>query len=1406
MFEGCWSRSPLGPPRHPGPWLAAWPLIVCLGSGGALLAGSSPPTSRLVHEQWTVEDGLPVNSVNRVVQGLGGYLWLATNDGLVRFDGVRFTVFDTIRVPALGSTRIVDLLVGRDALWILTEHGGLVRHADGEFTAVAPEGPGAVRVLTLYEDPQGSLWAGTSSHGVYRYQDRRLAPVPGADELSRRPVHSLYRDRRGRLWIGTTDQVARLEGRRLFWVGADGEGDLGVVWGFAEDRAGVLWVATDGGVLRYLDGALSRLAAVRDGVQALGIGPRGALWLDGERGLYRYRDGEVDQLAAWDHAHGLRRQVVTAGDGATAWTISGRSVFRDGQEVFRLEDPRGGFNSLALDHEGTVWLGSTTRGLYALKPARVEVLAEAQGLVHRNVYPIHQDRSGDVWVGALTGNVYRVSHGEVAAFDFAEGARTIYQDRAGNLWLGTWHGLYRFREGRFAPLAGAFGPGEPRGEVLAILEHSDGRLLVGTSQGLYEHPGGASAQGAGWVHRAGVLGAPEPIVRVILEARDGALWLGTNGHGVIHYRDGRFTAVTTREGLASDLVRAIHQDRDGLLWIGTEDRGLSRLDPATLGRPGGPEIALVDKRHGLADNGIHQILEDDRGWLWMSSNRGLFRVRRGEINALIAGETDLLDVGSYSERDGLPNREANGGVQGAGIRTRDGRLWFPTQGGVVILDPETAVRDLPVPPVHIEGVRAGGLEIAPAHGVVTLEPEARTFSVEYTALSFRAPERLLFRTFLEGYDDRWQDAGPERARTYTKVPPGRYTFRVRARSSDGVWNEAGASLRLVVRPFFYETWWFRGALGVALVALVAAAVQARERRQAARRRELEGLVERRTGELVREKETVARQAAELSRQAEELRELDRAKSQLFANVSHEFRTPLTLILGPVRDLRAGVWGTVEPRVAGQLETVERNAARLLELIDQLLDVARLEAGRLDLRVRLADLDAFVGAVVERFLPLAERRQVHLAFVPAQDPVAVFLDHQQLDKVFANLLANALKHTPEGGLVEVRVVGPADGEERAAVEVRDDGPGIPADQLDKIFDRFYQGRGPVARRFGGAGLGLSLARDLAVLHGGTLTVASEPGLGSTFTVELPLGRGHFREDQLREGLPTPHEGLPPLVPVPPSEALHPSDGEGGDEDRTTVLVVEDHPGVRAYIRGHLAARYRVVEAADGAEGLARARELVPDLVVSDVMMPNLDGYALVRGLRQDPELDFIPVILLTARAGLDSKLEGLGDGADDYLTKPFDIRELRLRVDNLIASRQRLRERFRAERAPGNDLALPAVREPEATSADQEFLERVAKAIDEGLADETFDVESLAAQLAMGRTQLYRRLDALLGESPARLILERRLEHAARLLEARAGNVSEVAYAVGFKSVSHFCQRFRERHGLAPSAYRERTLN
>ena len=1385
----------------------------------------------------TVADGLSQNTVQALLQDRRGFLWVGTKDGLNRHDGYTFLVFrhDPSDSASLSASNVTALLEdGDDRLWVGTRGGGLNRfdRARKRFRRY-PDGPDRA-ITSLAADGAGDLWIGTEGGGLYRLRRRSFdADRPVFDRYVHDPsdpgslgddgIHDLLVDRRGELWVGTDAGLDRLE------APATAAGDPR----FRRYGAGP---AAGGGLI---DRRVSALLEDREG----------RLWVGGTPGL-SVLDADRASIAHHPHRYRTRRygwgeavDLLEDGDGRI-WVSTHSELMRFDPATaafgYVRHDPLDpdGINSnapMALwrDRSGVIWVGTNGYGLNVHDPkaGRFRTFRRPRDRSYRNagfsVYTIFEDSGGHVWIGA--GVLYRWDRttGAVRSFettsdrveDFGNtGAWSIVEDPAGRLWVGTFEGLYRYEiaTGRWRRYA--HDPADPAGlpekQVFGVHRARDGSIWAVTRSHLarLEDPEAGRFRSHRYLDDAPPDRWTFPSLR---EDDDGVFWLGSN-RGLVRFDPATGTARRYRadpsaaDGLAHDEVRALLADPgepERYLWIGTAGGGLQRLDRRT----GTFERWTVED--GLPNDVVYGIVADGRGHLWLSTNRGLARFDPA------SGE-----VRSYDAGDGLQSHEFN---SGAAYRSPSGELFFGGPYGLNYFRPDEIEDNPHVPPVVLTGfhrrnrpetVRDSGTVLTAAISeadTVRLSHADDVVAFDFAALDYSAPAKNRYAYRLVGFSDVWVEAGARRSATYTNLPPGAYTFQVKGSNNDGVWNGEGASLALVVSPPWWGTRWAYGLYGLAVLAAL----------YGVRRYEMNRL--RLAGRLEMEQLEAAK-----------LRELDRARTRFFGDVSHELRTPLTLVTGPLGDLLAGRRGELSAAVREQLGLARRSADQVLELINQVLDVARLEAGGTPLRARPMELGAFVEEAAAGFAALAERERLDFEVATPDGPLTVHADPDQLEKALANLLSNAMKFTPGGGTVRVTV----EGDDAAArVAVRDSGPGIPAAELPHVFDRFFRAEGASDRRQPGTGIGLALAREVVELHGGTLRAESEEGFGSTFVLELPRGRGHLAPDQIVPGEgtePLPDDevssaseaalpddeasssgaarpGRPGTAPPPATDGKQASD-EGPEEagsveadpaadradgertagDRATVLVVEDHPEVRAYLRDRLATRYRVLEAADGEEGLEAARARLPDLVLSDVMMPGLDGFGLCRALKADPATAFLPVVLLTARAGAEDRLAGLEEQADDYLTKPFDPAELLARVENLIGSRRRLRERLVG---PGPALHPDPV---EVTPTDRAFLDRVGAVLEDRLGDEDFTVERFAREVGYSRGHLHRRLRELLDETPSELVRRMRLERAAQLLEADAGTVGAVAYAVGFKSVAHFSNRFVDHFGVRPSVYAE----
>ncbi len=1002
---------------------------------------------------WQAEEGLPLGSVVKVLQTSDGYLWLGGYEELVRFDGERFTVVGRANTAEIRGNNINALAEDPEGgLWIGTDGGGISHFQDGVFTAyTSRDGLAHDKVSALLVGGDGSLWIGTEGGGLSQLKDGRFVSFSSRDGLPHDFIWALAEDHHGDLWIGTAGGLARLAGGHFStYLEEDGLGDSQVT-ALSEDRHGNLWIGTAVGTLtRYADGTFTPLIredpSDRD-VTVLHEDRDGTLWIGSHGdGLSRLRDGE---LTSYGEDDGLTSDVV--------W-------------------------SLFEDREGSLWIGTEGGGLNRLRETRFTPVTTRDGLPHDRVWVVDEDREGNLWIGTDGGGLTKLGDGQATTYTegLASGNVTaIHPGRDGGLWVGTDRGLHRLHRGRISrQLTAEIGPSTV---VLALCEDRRGTLWVGTEiAGLHgirgpagSGPAGSGPAGSGpagngpsVIAYSSADGLPHDTVRALLEDRTGALWIGTDG-GLARLADGELTAFPK-----VTLVRSIHEDEQGTLWISTRGRGLARI------RDG--EVTMYTTREGLYTDTIYHLLEDGRQNLWMSSNKGIFRVSKGELDDFDRGAVPALRSVVYGTADGMKTVECTGGSEPAGVRTRDGELWFPTSQGLVVIDPEDLKENSLPPPVHIERVESNGvpverLAVGPGDGL-SLPPEVRDLDFRYTALSLLDPKKVRFRHRLEGYDEDWIDAGPRRFAHYTNLPPGSYRFRVIAANNDRVWNEAGDSFELDLQPALHQTRTFQG-LCAAAVALFGLAVHR--------------FLVRRLQHNVRE---LRRMKAELEAKNDEI-EASNAEMQRFTyTVSHDLKSPLITIRSYVGMVQRDLAGGKASRMEADLQRIDSAATKMTQLLEDLLELSRV--GRVVNPPREVPLGELVHQALENVAGKIAERGVEVVVVP--DLGAAFCDPPRLVEVLQNLIENAVKYMGDEPRprIEIGVRRQADG---AVVCVRDNGLGIDPKHHEKVFGLFDQ-LNPATE---GTGIGLALVRRIIEVHGGRIWVESAgEGQGSTFAFTLP----------------------------------------------------------------------------------------------------------------------------------------------------------------------------------------------------------------------------------------------------------------------------------------------------------------
>jgi signal transduction histidine kinase/ligand-binding sensor domain-containing protein/DNA-binding response OmpR family regulator len=1332
-------------------------------------------------------------AVSTIVQDSLGLIWMGTNGvGLQKYNGFDFVYYkqDFTDCTSLNSSLIYKSFVDkRNRLWIGTEAGLNLYDRDNDAfkqvkfykDSVPLE---SVPIWAIQECSTGKLIVGSHYNGLFSVDPETLVGhnIPMDDtDITSLQINSIIKNRDKELLIGTNRGLFSFEDGKVAKVTLDFENreDKGnapfYIVSMIKDDEGSIWMGT-----------------FQNGLLKVEMSPFNSFK------TYNYKISS-ERILSIAQAPDGNILCGTENDGLFALNRQGKLVKHYRYNKFDVISIKSNsIWSIFVDKQDRIWIGYYNNGVGVYdklydKFKDIRSLANVNNsLQSPSVSAIAGDKYGHMWIGLdgggldvlnpRTGNIVHLTHpgNSIGPHLSAEDVTALFIDSGNNVWVGTWNsGIFHLPNG--AQTFKNYTASNTRGalqsdRVMSFAEDPEGTIWIGSYvEGLHSYNPKSKKF---TYHNKRIFNDPRPgegAMRIVLIDRNNTIWMGTTaGLYKIAINDvASQKAISLREPmykslgnpLVVDAVVSLFEDTRGNIWIGTDGAGLCKYDPTN------ESFTWYGASEGIKQETISSILEDDNGDLWIGGNNGLSHF-----------DVDEQTFKNFDTNDGLLANDFN---FNSAFKDQNGMLYFGSYGGINYIDPDHIRTNTNKPEIYFTDFRLFNKRVGPNEeespldkviaqtDAITLKHKQSVLTIEYAAINFTRPKKNQYAYILEGFDDTWNYVGQTRSATYTNLSPGNYTFKVKAANNDGVWNETPKTLQItILRP-----WW---ATNTALALYILAILL------------ISHFLAKFISQRIREKRAVI---AERERRVQE-EALNDKKIQFFTNISHEFRTPLTLILNPLEDILDDSKQKLSRITHEKLRVIHKNTSRLKRLIDELMDFRKLEINKFSVRISEMEAISFVTEVTEHFEEEASLRNIILMVESDDEPIPFWTDPSLLEKVIFNILSNAFKITPDNGFITIGIfrcgqemsfplLACQESKQALEIYIEDTGHGIKKEELEKIFERFYQVKEMNRQYYGGTGIGLEMVKSFVDLLKGKVVVESEEGVGTKFRIFLPLGKECFENNELMV-LPEIEKSLA-SQPMP-EECTQISYLSASNR---TLLIVEDNAELRAYLKNELESEYTVFEAVNGVQGLEIALKRLPDLILTDVVMSEMDGFEFCSRIRQDIKTSHIPVLMLTAKAMTDDWVKGIDSGADVYLQKPFEMKVLRAQLRQIIQSRQVLFNKYLSN---SDNFKIP----DNTSSLDKNFMTQVLHYITKNIADENLNVESLAEELHLSRSQLYRKIKAMTGLTVTEFLRKIRLEHAKRFIENGTESISEVCYKVGFSSPSYFTKCFKAQFGVLPT--------
>ncbi len=1310
----------------------------------------------------TVRDGLPSNIISSVCQDKHGFIWVGTGSGLARFDGYEFKVFKKTESDNSLPSNELNVVVSDDqTIWVGTWDG--LARVDIETFAIERIDIGiskAVRALCVGKN--GNLWIGTNNGlirlnpttGKYRIYDQ------GNSDLSHNTVRTIYEDDNQNLWVGTYDGLNKLApGKRIFEtiaIESAPESDNHLILDIQPEPLGGLWIGSETGLYQYdLATETTRSAGPKNGfsnevIKCIYPGPDGVLWLGTDFGLNIFSPKTLRNTGHFHHPnipYSLANNVVWQvfeDKGGVLWLVTSNGLCRYNRQgnfyqfhdiSYQINDQIIGnqVKSFLVDRKGKYWL-ATQNGVVYVDPA-----------TQRKTIFRRDSKKGRA---TLSNNIY-----------------ALEEDTNGKIWIGSSGGINIWdpNVGRMQQIrADEKKNGLNSNYIGKFSKQEDGTLWVSAWQGGIFNIDVSSDGDVRFLPIAGMESGSE-----LHTYGDGRLWVIDNDQ---LYAIDTATLIPTKvesfqNGTEHQMIYSLFYSKSGYLWAGTVN-GLLRYDPKT-------DTTTYHEIKSSSDIIISSIIEDEDGNIWSTTNASLYKY--------------YLDKGQFEVFPLDKNLPISSFYYGCATRDPKGEIFFGGDNGYIQFDPADARPNTYSPPVYFTSLEinneAIGIDLTEQGGLIntdiaftkklTLPYENRSFTLQFAALHYWQPESNIYSYKLEGFDEGWKHvSGLRNFAIYSNMPSGDYRLIVKGSNNYGIESSETASLQITVKPPLFLSPGFIALYAVLLIAGIFYSLRTYSAR-------------------VHLKNEL--KIAKLEKEHSE--EIERTKERFFTNISHELRTPISLILPPIHEIQKK--GKMDEFSRHLISLAEKNSVRLLRLVNQILDFNKIETDVLQLKVSEVEMVGFCREIFGLFEDRAKRNEIDFVWDSESEQQDVWVDAEKLETVLFNLLSNAFKFTSSGGRIEVRLgtlAGTSDFEEGAfQIVVKDSGVGIPKEDQSRIFERFYQAQDG-RKKESGSGIGLTLAAEYVELHHGLIQLDSEVGQGTEFTVSLPLGKSHLPVDSIEKDAQIKLLAKPSLHGPQEGSKFYQLDLES---DKPLVLLIDDNQDMIEFVRSSLGHKYNFVLAQDGQEGLRKANNFSPEIIVSDIMMPNMDGIELCKKIKGNPKTTHISIIFISAKSMTENRVAGMRVGADAYIVKPFEIELLEAQIDTLIQRQKELMEYFR------NDLIRMPAPPDASNNEDNKFVKKVMDLIEANISNSELTVEMIASEMAMSSTHLYRRLKATTDHSAKEIIQKYRLKKASQLLQNKEGNITEVMYRVGFTSLSYFSKCFKAEYDISPKQYQEK---